>query len=458
MKKSHLSYLRKIIGYAIAERNRASLTESVLDIRTPSTGFYQMMRDIVCDARFYSVLDNDTFWKTYGAYRIGVFMNSVSSEEWSDDKALTMRKEDFLNEWMASNMLPTNTEQRKELEAEIKLKMMSDDGVGLPDPEDHDGASLGVIYLGDGIKDTTNRSGEPEEGLPPNLRDYMDDAFGGGTPDLNNDGHNTDARFLKGIDPSIVKLAEKIGRRGGYTEPMRGKFRPAPKSDISGVTVSNDLNSLLPSELALLSSTASEKIFLDRYVRKRLQTFSSVSESRNEKPKGGPVYICIDTSGSMVDEPETLAKTLALAISIIAQKERRPVCIFNYSDSISFFVLKDIKTQRKKLLRFLSESYGGGNNENKLFGFIFGRMRKLPLYRDFARELKGADLLVISDFLWTKIEHDTAELIETARKNGMRIFTTAIATDNETGWQAAFHRKSDFPYRYEEGKIKEERW
>ncbi len=457
MKKSHISYLRRIIGNAIAERNHAALTESVLSIKTPSTGFYQMMRDIICDARFYSVLDNDSFWKTYGAYKIGGFVDSLSSEEWNDDEILTIRKENFLNDWMASHMLPLASEWRKKIEMEIELKLMEENSTGMPDPDEHDGASLGIIYLGNGIKDTTNRTGEPADGLPPKLKDYMEDANGGSTPDFHNDGHMADARFLDKIDPSIVRLAEKIGRRGGNPEPVRGKFKPAPKSDINGITVGNDLNSILPSELALLASPASENVFLDRYLKKRLQIFSSVSETRKDKLQAGPIYVCIDTSGSMVDEPEILAKTLALAISIVAQRERRPVCIFNYSDNISFFVLKDISTQRRKLLRFLSESYGGGNDENKLFSFIFDKLGKLSSYREFANELKGADLLVISDFLWTKIEAGTMELIDAARNKGMRVFSIAIVQPQGYRPRSGFYLKSDFPYIYDDGKIKEDR-
>lgn len=475
MKKSHQSYLRRIIGKAIAESNLTSLTDKVLEVKTPSSGIYQMMRDIVCDARFYSVLDKDAFWKTYGTYKIGCFVDSISAKAWEENVALTMLKEDFLNNWMTTHMMPISEERRNEIEADIRLNILSEDGVGMPDPDDRDGTTLGIINLGNGIKDSTNRTGEPTDGLPTNLRDYMEDATGGTTPELQNDGHKADARFLKGIDPSIAKLAEKIGRRSVDIQKIHGKFKPAPKSDISGVTVGNDLNSLLPSELALLASQSSERIFLDRYVRKELQTFSSVSAPKSEKTKRGPIYICIDTSGSMVGEPECLAKTLALAISVVAQKDHRPVCIFNYSGNLSFFVLKDLDLQRKNLLRFLSDSYGGSNDENKLFRFLFGRLPGLSIYKKIVNEHKGADMLVISDFLWNRIEKDISELIDSARGKGMRIFSVGITScktvrmfDNDeeskeysrmsSGYRSGmqFYLKSDFRYKYDEGRLKED--
>lgn len=453
MKKSQLSYLHRILANAISERNLDSLTESVADIKSPSSAIYQLMRDIVCDARFYSVIDNDMFWKTYGGFRIGRFIDHLPPEVWESTESLTLRKEDFLNSWMASHILPMDKARREEIERDIRLGIFTDDSTGLPDPDDHDGNSLGVINLGYGIKDTTHRTGEPAEGLPPNIKDYMDDAGCGSSPGLHNDGHRAEAHFLERTDRSIVMLAQKIGHRG-RTEKTNGKFRTAPKSDISGVTSGDDLNSLLPIELSLFASDSTEKIFLDRYVRKKLQVFSSVSKSRVEKQENGPIYLCIDTSGSMVDEPEILAKTLALAISITAQKDHRPVCIFNYSDSISFFVLKDIRRQRRKLLRFLSESYGGGNDENKLFRFIFSRMPKTARYRNVTNDLKGADMLIISDFEWDRPEQDTLKLLEEARSKGMRIFTLSTGYNHEQGYMPI---KSDFDYRYEEGKIKEVR-
>lgn len=476
MKISHVDYLRRLIGKAIAERNRENLTEDVMRVKAPSTVIHRMVRDIVCDARFYSVLDEDEFWKTYGTYTIGRFIDAIPAGEWEKEGPLTMLKEDFLNEWMATHMIPLNADRRREIEADLRLRMRSGDGTGIPDPDEHDGTGLGEINLGDGIKDATNRTGEPAEGLPTILKEFMENAPGGNSPGLENDMHKAETRFLTHIHPSIVRLAEMIGRRGGIPKMRKGKFRRAPKSDISGVTVGDDLNSLLPTEVALLAVPEAERIFLDRFARKRLQVFSSASRSSGEgKKHSGPIFVCIDTSGSMTGEPEEMAKTLALAISIVAQKEERPVCIFNYSFNISFFVLKSLKAQRTRLLRFLSDSYGGGNDENRLVGFIFEKMPKLSRYRSFAGDLEGADMLVISDFRWIGLEPKQTERVLKARRKGMRIFSVGVNLDSDisrpffneeeeaeeeelSGFMSGtrFFRKSDFRFRFEEGVIKEQ--
>lgn len=54
----------------------------------------------------------------------------------------------------------------------------------------------------------------------------------------------------------------------------------------------------------------------------------------------------------MSGDPEAAAKKLALAIAIIAQSEKRPLCVVNYSFTVSFFMLTDFQRQKKSFLTF----------------------------------------------------------------------------------------------------------
>ena len=84
-------------------------------------------------------------------------------------------------------------------------------------------------------------------------------------------------RFLKSLPPSLRKLARRIGRAGGEEKAPSGRFPAAAKSDIAGITVGDDLNSLLPSEIALLAGRETEDVFFRNFVGKRLQVFASAS-------------------------------------------------------------------------------------------------------------------------------------------------------------------------------------
>ena len=257
--------------------------------------------------------------------------------------------------------------------------------------------------------------------------------------------HTSEATFLKDIDPSIVQLAELIDRYGiAETEEIKGKFIHSSKSDIAGVTVGNNLNCVMPSEMALLGDRSTENIFYHRYSQKRLQVFASASSSTKRPIEDkGPIFMCIDTSGSMSGKPEMMAKTLALAVAIIAQRNNRPLVLVNYSHRVSFFVLTNLKKQKMKLLSFLSTSYDGGNDENLLFSFLFNDLPQKEEYARFSYRFEGADLLVISDFSWYGIDKKVNKRLQENRDKGMRIY--GVSTDESV----LYHAQKDYFNEYD---------
>ncbi|MDE6446816.1 MAG: hypothetical protein K2L35_00670, partial [Muribaculaceae bacterium] len=319
-----------------------------------------------------------------------------------------------------------------------------------------------------GITDKSNSPDVIADSLPECIAAYAKSSIDNPSM-MEADSHRAEAEYLNRLDPTIVELAKQIGRSGGGSnQEVTGKFHSASRSDISGVTIGNDLNSMLPSELALLGTKDTENLFYRRYVQNRLQLFSSASRSFEVvDEKSGPIYICLDTSGSMKGEPEVMAKTLALAVAIVAQRDRRPICIINYSYNLSFFVLTNLQRQRKKFLSFLSHSYNGGNDENRLFYFIFNKLPSVPKYRLFADALKGADMLIISDFLWGRIFNENNALIEKARNGGMKFYGVGIdirphqldapddpdKVESEISDGYTFLRQCDYRYLYENGSV-----
>ena len=67
MRKQHLTYLRRATGIASSIKGGARMLEIVGKIRAGKTPVYQMIRDIVCDSRFYCVVEDDLFWKNYAS-------------------------------------------------------------------------------------------------------------------------------------------------------------------------------------------------------------------------------------------------------------------------------------------------------------------------------------------------------------------------------------------------------
>lgn len=500
MLKTHLTYLRKIIGIATMLKGATQIMNSIKRLRSARTPVYQMMRDIVCDARFFSVVENELFWKNYSCAVISRFIDRLTDEDWKDEEMRTGKKEDFLNDWLARHIFPMTLAEQRKIEEEMNLEESPDTTGGADEEYAHPSE---VIYMGDGISDMTYASedsksakekakekavmqmmrlgtlgfgpimpeihmtADPADRLPPEVKAFEKESRSiSNSRGMRGDHHETEVRFLNSIDPSLRRLAEVIGRRGGVSYESKGRFQTAAHSDISGVTMGDNLNSLLPTELAMLATPSAERVFLQRYVQKRLQIFSSASSSKGEgKQKAGPIYICVDTSGSMTGEPENMAKTLALAISIVAQQEHRPICMVNYSDDISFFILTDLRKQRRQFLSFLSRSYGGGNDEEKLFKFLFEKLPTIPRYSRFANAFKGADLLVISDFIWSSIAKKVKSLLDDARSGGMKFYALMVnmrETDfsmfefekEKGGYSSGYEFYTDCDYRYLNDKDK----
>lgn len=236
----------------------------------------------------------------------------------------------------------------------------------------------------------------------------------------------TENRFLKNVPPSLIRLAKIIGRSGDGIMETSGSFVSASKSDIGGITTGNDLNSLLPSELAMLSEPSTQNLFYKNYVTHRLQTFSSMShENKGKKHREGPIIICMDGSSSMAGEPVMVAKALTLAICIIAQRKKRPVLVIKYSFSHELFRLHNIGTDSKELLAFLTYQEMAGNDENSLFQWLFREL--LPNEGDY----DSADVLCISDFGWAPINSETMEIISQEKTKGVKFFGLNIDNKEE---------------------------
>ena len=262
-----------------------------------------------------------------------------------------------------------------------------------------------------GRPDTGNE--EDEEKEKENETDN-EEQFGIGAGNSKEENLRRENRFLRSIPKDLLKLAKIIGRSGSVDFKPSGHFPTAAKSDITGITIGDNLSSLLPSETALLSCSATQPTFYHNYVEKRLQIFASASSGNAPVThQDGPVIICLDTSGSMRGEKVEIACNLTMAITIIAQRRKRDVLVIKYSDWHFLLKVTKLSRQREDLVKFLSSYQGCGNAENELFRWLFKDI--LPNEKAF----DTADILCITDFGWEPLNDDTIKLIESFKRKGM---------------------------------------
>lgn len=207
----------------------------------------------------------------------------------------------------------------------------------------------------------------------------------------------------------------------------------ASRSDLVGLHMSDDLSSLLATEVALLADPVLEQSFYSKYLEKKLQTFEfqgrilKAEEERRlhqiakAKESKGPIIICVDTSGSMESAPERVAKTLCFALLRVALEERRSCYLINFSTSIETMELGNMPGSLEALLDFLGKNFYGGTDVQPALEEAL-RMLHTASYRK-------ADVLVVSDFVMPALKPTSQQALDVARDElGTRFHSLVVGS------------------------------
>lgn len=254
---------------------------------------------------------------------------------------------------------------------------------------------------------------------------------------------DTFAKLLE-HDESLKELADLLGKQTraqiSYEKELRDKVviksswqpKHAYKGEINGLRFSNDISSVLPSELSLMNNPAAKKLFQLKFAQKQLlsydyQRMEEEQEESKEKeettvekqePKG-PIIICVDTSGSMHGTPENIAKTITFALSKIAIEEERKCYLISFSTSIETLDLTDFSANPiGKLVQFLRMSFHGGTDAAPALKHAVKMISE--------NKWKNSDVLMISDFVMQSLDNDIKTQIESAQENNTNFHSLVI--------------------------------
>lgn len=352
------------------------------------------------------------------AARIDAMLNPTED---SINEEIRQFLEELLNRNLGTDLKPGAQEKQEQEEEEEEDNEENDENVD-KEREDANSGEQNKIPddITDLLEDLMKSIGRPDTGNEEDEEKEKEnetdneEQFGIGAGNSKEENLRRENRFLRSIPKDLLKLAKIIGRSGSVDFKPSGHFPTAAKSDITGITIGDNLSSLLPSETALLSCPATQPTFYHNYVEKRLQIFASASSGNAPVThQDGPVIICLDTSGSMRGEKVEIACNLTMAITIIAQRRKRDVLVVKYSDWHFLLKVTKLSRQREDLEKFLSSYQGRGNAENELFRWLFKDI--LPNEKAFYT----ADILCITDFGWTPLNDYTIKLIESFKRKGM---------------------------------------
>lgn len=174
-----------------------------------------------------------------------------------------------------------------------------------------------------------------------------------------------------------------------------------------GLTRSDDISRLLPSEAATLARgmtvPTSKLIFYAKLVEKSLQTYerdgwgefpTQIDIDRREiRPTAdrGPILLCVDTSGSMRGPRELVAKALTLECMRAAKIQERGCYVYAFAGpkEVKELELGMDPESIERLLSFLEATFNGGSNFSSP---IEACLKKLS-----QAQWSNSDILIVSD-------------------------------------------------------------
>ena len=158
-------------------------------------------------------------------------------------------------------------------------------------------------------------------------------------------------------------LANLAGRLKRFAWGQQASKISHGVDEIHDIQMGNDINRVLPSDLALLASEETEMLFYSKYIEKRLMQY----ELRGtEKVAKGAIICLIDNSGSMNGSREMWAKAVGLALLDVAHKQKRDFYGIHFSsghDALQeFWFPKGDTSDLNQVLDFAEFFYGGGTD------------------------------------------------------------------------------------------------
>lgn len=234
-----------------------------------------------------------------------------------------------------------------------------------------------------------------------------------------------------------LREAERITEEVEFSEEVRlqsQKTDPTQAHELVGVYRSNDLNRLLPSELALLADGETESLFLKRFADQSLQSHqyehnylsdeegeARVTESRSRRKEQGPFIVCLDTSGSMEGLPEQVAKVLCFGIMKMAARQNRQAYLINFSTGIQTLNLLNVADQLGPLAKFLQSSFHGGTDITLALDEALRQLEE--------QDFEHADVLVISDFVMYQMDSEIRRRMKHRQLNRQTAFYSLVISD-----------------------------
>lgn len=244
-------------------------------------------------------------------------------------------------------------------------------------------------------------------------------------------------------------------------------FEENVPQEVFSLHQSDNLNALLPTEIAQLDDPELEFIFYKNFIEKKLLNYQlwgiqreiieDITITQKEFEDRGPLLICVDTSGSMRGITEVVSKALALAtVSILEEFGVKNMVLIPFSTKSKPLDLSESKNKVKAARDWLKKSYYGGSD----FGQLLDNLDVFMRNRVYAK----ANIVVFSDFVFKSVDPSIKKKIQAIQDRSHLFHSLKISKKNNknaveelfnTNWQYIFNWKGNGEYLEEDDFIRQ---
>lgn len=229
-----------------------------------------------------------------------------------------------------------------------------------------------------------------------------------------------------GQSKRLQQLAQLCGRFTRIALAVQRSKVQHPPDEVTNITFGDDLELVLPGELALLADPELEDLFFLRFAEKSLLQYELIG---SEKQGRGPIIVALDESYSMASaiagstvSKELWSKAVTLALLAIARLQQRDFVVIHFSSHGQMQLHRFPKGAGSypDVIAAMDSFFGGGTD------FEPWMEQALALVEESA--LNKADVICVSDGLAT-IDQATLLRWQRVRKlREMRAYAVLIGT------------------------------
>ena len=185
-------------------------------------------------------------------------------------------------------------------------------------------------------------------------------AWGTGSGEMKNTPANKELIEHVKNSEELLKIARSLGKYKELITDKRKNGFAYGRGEKYDLTLGNDINSCLSSELALLGTPETEILFMRKYEQKRLAQY----RKRTEIIKGkGDMIVLVDESGS-TREVQAWAKAFALAMLDIAARDNRKFAMVHFASAhnVKTDLFEPGHYTSNDIIRAAEQFFGGGTD------------------------------------------------------------------------------------------------